>query len=145
MKMLDEFLSEVVMTGYYLAEPPRVSTKYLHDAEMKCLKIIHKFGPIKTTQISELMFTTKSRATQLTQVLEKYGYISHVSGSDKRTKVLSITSEGEVVINDVKKKYRQLSNTIEVRLGKQKTLELCAILQEITPLTKLLSKKGNIK
>lgn len=141
MNKLDSFLSDVVMTGYYLAEPPRLATKNLHDAEMKCLKIISEFGPIQVHQIAELMFATKARATQLTKILENYGYAKHETGTDKRVKLISITDEGEEIVNNVRKKYTDLANAIEGKLGKVKTDKLCQLLDEITPLNKLINNK----
>lgn len=142
MSTLDEFLSEVVMTGYYLAEPPRVSTQHLHDAEMKCLKIIHVFGPLQVHHIAEKMFTTKARATQLTHVLEKHGYIHHRTGSDRRTKLVMVTKKGATVVQEVRKKYMELADSIEATLGPERTNQLCDILRDITPLT-MLHEKGD--
>lgn len=141
MNALDIFLSDVVMTGYYLAEPPRLTTKDLHDAEMKCLKIISVFGPLQVHEIADLMYTTKARATQLTHTLERYGYVRHHhSEIDRRVKLMSITEEGEAVVKHVRQKYRKLARAVEHKLGKQKTKELCLLLAEITPLSALAHK-----
>lgn len=138
---LSDFLSEVVMTGYYIAEPPRKASTLLHDAEMKCLKIIHAFGPMQMHDIASLMFATKPRATQLVAGLEARGLVERKAGADHRVKEVNITETGRQTVYEAREKYRALARAIEEKIGSEKTHQLCMILEQITPLT-TLERKG---
>ncbi len=70
--LLAEFLADVVMTSFYLNEPSRRTDSKLHDAEMKCLKIIKTFGPMPMQELAHYLHTTKARATQLVCALESH-------------------------------------------------------------------------
>ncbi len=132
---LSEFLAEVVMTGYYLAEPPRKSTALLHDAEMKCLKIVATFGPLQMHEVARLLHATKPRATQLVTVLQNYGYVTRLNGVDHRVKLVSVTDAGAHIVHDARQKYDALAAEIIAKLGKTEAARLCDILARITPLT----------
>ena len=124
------------MTGYYLAEPPRKSTALLHDAEMKCLKIIASFGPLQMHEVARLMHATKPRATQLVRVLQEYGYVNRIVGIDHRVKLVSPTRDGLAVVQDARHKYDDLAATIIDHLGVEQAQQLCDLLAKITPLTR---------
>lgn len=138
---LADFLADVVMTSYYLAEPPIQSGIELHDSEMKSLKIISTFGPLKMHALAKCMHVTKPRATQLAESLTRKGLIEKACGEDKRTHLLSATSEGEQIVTEIRIKYINLAESIEHRLGAERTKTLVDLLGEISPLSKPVIKE----
>lgn len=133
-KTLADFLADVVMTGYYLAEPVSVHEPTLHDAEMKCLKIIGSFGPIEMSRLATLLHATKPRVTQLVQSLEQHHFVARLPGRDARVSRIAVTVDGDRVIRDIRKKYDDLAESIENKIGKKKAKDLANLLAEITPL-----------
>lgn len=138
---LADFLADVVMTGYYLAEPPKHQSEHLHDVEAKCLKIIHAFGPLMVHDISDLLQTTKPRATQLVHVLEDKGLIYRETGLDHRVIYINTTKKGAKTVMELRQKYINLAEAIEKKIGSKKTMTLSQILSEISPLTSLDKKR----
>lgn len=132
---MGEFLADVVMTSHYLAEPASEPAGNLHDAEMKCLKIIATIGPLKMHQLAEALHATKARATQLVASLEQHGYVRRGQGADLRTKMVVATDLGQAVVIEARQKYHQLAKAIEQKLGAKRAGELCSLLADITPLT----------
>ncbi|MBL8121391.1 MarR family transcriptional regulator [Candidatus Saccharibacteria bacterium] len=140
-EQLGEFLADVVMTSHYLAEPAAEPAGNLHDAEMKCLKIIATIGPLKMHQLAETLHATKARATQLVTTLEQLGYVARGQGTDLRTKLVSATELGQAIVLDTRQKYHELAKAIELKLGTKRASELCTLLAEITPLSVLTSNQ----
>lgn len=135
---LSEFLADVVMTSYYLAEPTKKLGSNLHDVEARCLKIIFTMQPIRIIDLARLMHITKSRATQLVHTLEDQSLIKrHQAKNDHREVLLSVTDNGHRTVLDLRQKYIQLANAIENKIGPEETAELCRILKKIVPLNKL--------
>jgi DNA-binding MarR family transcriptional regulator len=138
---LADFLADVVMTGYYLAEPPKNHVEHLHDVEAKCLKIIYVMQPIKILDISRLLHITKPRATQLVHELENRGLVYRTVGADHRVAYIQTTPKGTQTVKELRKKYLDLAESINNRIGSEKTAELCEILQNISPLSSLMQPK----
>lgn len=132
---LSDFLAEVVMTSYYLAEPPAKSAGLLHDAEMKCLKIIAVFGPMQMRDVAAALHVTKPRVTKLVTDLCERGFIEWTTGQDKRAKLVTVTADGRDLVVVVRQRYHDLALNIESKLGAAKTRRLQQLLAEITPLT----------
>jgi len=139
-KLLADFLADVVMTGYYLAEPPKSHSQHLHDMEAKCLKVIYAMQPLRIQEIANLTHTTKSRATQLVHALEGRKLIRRQTGDDHRVVMISTTVKGAKVVEELRQKYIELAETIKQTIGDKRTKDLCEILAEISPLTKLKIK-----
>lgn len=138
---LSEFLSEVVMTGYYLSEPQKSVTNLLHDSEMKCLKIIDKFGPLPILELAKLMHASKSRTTQIVNSLEAKLLINKATASDHRVKLVTTTKQGRDYVQKIKSKYDDLANQIIEQLGDQDSRLLVDLLSKITPLSNNLKKE----
>lgn len=138
---LADFLADVVMTGYYLADPPKNHSEHLHDVEAKCLKIIYAFQPLKVHDISKLLQTTKPRATQLVHSLESRGLVHRRTGQDHRVVLISTTNKGSKTVKELRRKYIELAGAIENKIGKEKTDNLTSLLNEISPLTNLTIRK----
>lgn len=125
------------MTSHYLAEPSELNHTLLHDAEMKCLKVIHDLGPLQMHHLAGYLHATKARASQLVSALESHGYVERNTGEDHRVKIVQVTHKGTTIVTTVRAKYQRLAEAIELRLGTEKTDQLHSLLQEITPLGQL--------
>ncbi|QQR52748.1 winged helix-turn-helix transcriptional regulator [bacterium] len=132
---LSAFLAEVVMTSYYLAEPPQRSAGLLHDAEMKCLKVVAAYGPMQMRELAAALHVTKPRVTKLIADLHERGFTECTVGPDKRTKLVQSTPAGLELVASVRRRYQELANRIEAKLGPDKAQTLKQLLAEITPLT----------
>jgi DNA-binding MarR family transcriptional regulator len=134
---LAQFLSEVVLTSHYLAEPVSKTEAEVSDAEMKCLKIISSFEPIGMQDIAGKLHASKPRATQLVALLESHDMVSRSVASDRRRIVVRTSTKGKKAVAKLEERYQALAQAIETRLGAADTATLCRLLSIITPLTKL--------
>lgn len=124
-------LSDIVMTSYYLSEPPRTQQEHLHDAEAKCLKIIHDFQPIRLNQLADLMHVTKPRATALVHVLTNKGLIGRVQGEDHRVVLVNTTKIGTDTVLQLRQKYIRISEEIILGMSSDKASLLTQLLREV--------------
>lgn len=143
-KLLADFLAEVVMTGYYLADPPKNHQEHLHDVEAKCLKVIYAFQPISIQEVAKLMHTTKPRATQLIHSLESKNLVRRKPGEDHRVVLMSTSKKGSKVVEELREKYVNLAKSINKKIGDKRTNELCRLLSEISPLTATVFNKKEV-
>ena len=137
MQQLAQFLSEVVLTSHYLAEPVSKTEAEISDAEMKCLKIIASFEPIGMQDIAAKLHASKPRATQLVALLESHDMVSRSVASDRRRIVVRTSTKGRKAIAKLDERYLTLALTIEKRLGPTDTATLVRLLSMITPLHEL--------
>ena len=135
--ILADFLAEVVLTSHYIAEPVSHTTEDLHDAEMRCLKVVFAFQPIEMHSIAEMMHCGRPRASQLVQQLEAKQLVCRTSGDDHRVSIISTTAAGARTVEELRQKYRDLAEVIEQKLGHEKTAQLSRLLSEIVPLATL--------
>lgn len=136
-KQLSQFLAEVVLTSHYLAEPVSKQELALSDAEMRCLKIIASFEPIGMADIAAKLHASKPRATQLVALLEANEMVVRSVANDRRRIDVSTSPKGKRAIAKLEVRYEELAAVIERKLGARDTRELCRLLEQITPLSRL--------
>lgn len=136
-KQLSQFLAEVVLTSHYLAEPVSKHELAVSDAEMRCLKVIASFEPIGMADIAAKLHASKPRATQLVALLEANEMVVRSVAEDRRRIDVRASAKGKRTIAKLEIRYDQLAATIERKLGVRDTRELCRLLEQITPLSRL--------
>lgn len=134
---LSQFLAEVVLTSHYLAEPVNKHELSVSDAEMRCLKIIASFEPIGMADIAAKLHASKPRATQLVALLETHDMVIRSVADDRRRIDVRTNAKGRRAIARMEVRYEELATAIERKLGTNDTHELCRLLEQITPLSRL--------
>lgn len=137
LSQLSQFLAEVVLTSHYLAEPVSKQAIEVSDAEMKCLKIIAAFEPLGMQDIASKLHASKPRATQLVALLEAHDMVTRSVAADRRRIEVRASAKGKRAIAKLEIRYEELARVIEQRLGPNDTAELCRLLAQITPLSRL--------
>jgi DNA-binding MarR family transcriptional regulator len=140
---LSQFLAEVVLTSHYLAEPVSKSDAEISDAEMKCLKIINSFEPLGMQDIAAKLHASKPRATQLVALLESHEMVTRTVAEDRRRIVVRASAKGKRAVKLLDKRYDELAEAIEARLGPEDTDTLVRLLSLITPLNQLRDSKNS--
>jgi len=141
---LSQFLSEVVLTSHYLAEPVSKTDAEMSDAEMKCLKIINSFEPIGMAEIAGKLHASKPRATQLVALLETHDMVTRKVATDRRRIVVRASGRGREAIAKLNERYDKLAERIEEKLGREDTATLVRLLDQITPLNQLENDRDSI-
>jgi len=136
-EQLSQFLSEVVLTSHYLAEPVNKTEAEISDAEMKCLKIISSFEPLGMQDIAAKLHASKPRATQLVALLESHDMVTRTVATDRRRIVVRANAKGKKAVAKLEERYDALAKAIQEKLGVEDTATLCRLLEVITPLNKL--------
>lgn len=124
-KLLREICSKIKSEGRKVLKDFNIS-----PAQFDVLQNVYFRGPKKLSEISKRLGITKSTTTGLIRRLELMGYLRRQkSKEDKRVFVVTITSIGEEIINNVIKNRVELMEKVYDKLGnKEGTIE---ILNEI--------------
>lgn len=92
-----------------------------------------KSSMLTPTSLNELLKTKKPATSRMLAVLEKKGYVVRDNDmKDHRICYLSLTKEGEQVLNDARVTFEQLTQRITDKMGEQGLLQMEASIQKLS-------------
>jgi DNA-binding MarR family transcriptional regulator len=144
-KIISTELSQEVSTCacFNLRKASRVITQHFDE----CLKPIGLFatqfsilatvaivksGTIK--ELAEILVMDRTTLTRNLKPLEREGWLKAEPGQDQRTRVISLTENGETTLKKALPLWKQAQNTVEETLGQQLWGDLLSHLTEATAL-----------
>lgn len=87
---------------------------------------------VNISEISKNLSITSPSTTEFVKNLINKGYIEkHVNQNDKRVIEITLTYEGEKIVQDLKKYFHSLFSGILVRLGPEQSELLIELLDEV--------------
>lgn len=93
---------------------------------------IVKLGTIN--ELAEILVMDRTTLTRNLKPLEREGWLKSAPGQDQRTRVISLTANGEATLAKALPLWRQAQSTVEETLGQQRWSDLLAYLVEATAL-----------
>jgi DNA-binding MarR family transcriptional regulator len=93
---------------------------------------IIKSGTIN--ELAEILVMDRTTLTRNLKPLEREGWIKSEPGQDRRTRVISLTANGEATLAKALPLWKQAQYTVEETLGQQRWSDLLACLMEATTL-----------
>ncbi|MFJ3388037.1 MULTISPECIES: MarR family winged helix-turn-helix transcriptional regulator [unclassified Lysinibacillus] len=73
----------------------------LYSSQWALLRLLMDKGPHTFVDIANFMFIEKPSVTRLVQKLVELGYVETVAGRDKREKLVQLTVNGEVIVQEI--------------------------------------------
>lgn len=85
-------------------------------------------------QLAEILVMDRTTLTRNLKPLEREGLLKSEPGQDQRTRVISLTSNGETALAKALPLWEQAQSTVEGVLGQQRWSALLSLLLETTAL-----------
>jgi DNA-binding MarR family transcriptional regulator len=99
------------------------------------LVAIYLSEPVSITQLAEGLFSDQTTTTRNVKLLEKQGLVATSPGSDRRIKLVSLTSDGKVLLDKALPLWEQVQAELKHQFGDQKWQALLSLLAEVTVLS----------
>ena len=85
-------------------------------------------------ELAEGLGMDRTTLTRNLKPLEREGWLKSKPGQDQRTRVVSLTTDGEMILEKALPLWRQAQNSVEETLGQQRWNTLLSHLAETTAL-----------
>lgn len=106
----------------------------LRTTQFTLLVNIEKFGPVQVTQLAETLLMDQTTLTRNLQPLKEQGLIESLKGEDGRTRLLTLTLQGETKLAQMLPLWEQAQQHITDGLGQER---YSALLKELSALVAL--------
>ena len=85
-------------------------------------------------ELAEILVMDRTTLTRNLKPIERDGWLKSEPGQDQRTRVITLTANGEAILTKALPLWKQAQCTVEETLGQQRWRELLAHLVETTAL-----------
>jgi DNA-binding MarR family transcriptional regulator len=130
----------VTCMGFHVRRASRIMAQ-LYDAAFRpvglvqtqftLLIAIHLLEPVPITQLAQELFTDQTTITRNIKLLEKRGLVTSNPGEDRRVKLVSLTDEGQIALEQALPLWEQAQTEAIQRFGQQKWQTLLSLLSEV--------------
>jgi len=130
--------------GLHIRRASRISTQ-VYDAAFRpvglvqtqftLLVAIHLLEPVPITQLAQELFTDQTTVTRNIKLLEKRGFVASNPGEDRRIKLVSLTVEGQMTLEQAIPLWEQTQTDVMQQFGPQKWQTLLSLLSEVRTLS----------
>jgi len=130
----------VTCMGFHVRRASRIMAQ-LYDAAFRpvglvqtqftLLVAIHLLEPVPITQLAQELFTDQTTITRNIKLLEKRGLVTSNPGDDRRVKLVSLTDEGQIALEQALPLWEQAQTEVMQRFGQQKWQTLLSLLSEV--------------
>ncbi len=110
----------------------------LEGTQYTVLGHIFVHGPISLTKLADLMHVDRTTLARNLAPLEKKEFIEIKQGSDRRAKIINITSGGKEVLSDALPLWKKTQEEIKTALGLE---NWSSMISNLTGLTEKLNQK----
>ena len=124
--LISEHMSEYVIAFAKIMDNDVSASQYY------ILQTIAKDGPKKSSELAVLLGVSLPAVTNLTNKLERKGYVDrHYVASDRRTVLLQITEEGQSIVNKMIAKSERLSEVLRMTFTDEEKERLIEAYQKM--------------
>ena len=99
------------------------------------LVAIHLFESVPITRLAQELFTDQTTLTRNIKLLEKRGLVAIHSGEDRRIRLVSLTVEGQIALEQALPLWEQAQTEVMQHFGQQKWQTLLSLLSEVKTLS----------
>ena len=130
--------------GLHIRRASRILTQIYDSAlrpaslvlnQFTLLVAIHLFEAVPITQLAQELFTDQTTVTRNIKLLEKRGLVVINPGADRRIKLVSLTVEGQVTLEQAIPLWEQAQVDAIQHFGQQKWQTLLSLLSEVKTLS----------
>ena len=130
--------------GLHVRRASRILTQ-VYDAALRpaslvlnqftLLVAIHLFESVPITQLAQELFTDQTTLTRNIKLLEKRGLVATNPGEDRRIKLVSLTVDGQIALEQALPLWEQAQTEVRQHFGEQKWQTLLSLLSEVKTLS----------
>ena len=99
------------------------------------LSIVKAMGPIGMSELAQNLVMDRTTLTRNLKPLLDAGYIDSREGTDRRRRLIELTSKGERVLTDAVPLWQDVQTRVADTLGQNRWARLLGDLQHVTHLT----------
>ncbi|HYE35598.1 MarR family winged helix-turn-helix transcriptional regulator [Methylocaldum sp.] len=92
----------------------------IRGTQYSLLVAVQMSGPISVTQLADNAVMDRTTLTRNLEVLEKQGFVDVTSGEDRRTRLVTITTEGRAVLLQAYPLWEQAQARIKAALSEDR-------------------------
>jgi DNA-binding MarR family transcriptional regulator len=104
----------------------------LRNTQFSLLMAISSYGPLTVNDLADNMVMDQTTVSRNVRILQKQGYIEMVPGRDMRTRPLSITTKGQIVLKTALPLWKAAQDHMTKKLGNKGMNVLLERLQMAT-------------
>jgi DNA-binding MarR family transcriptional regulator len=119
------------VTNYY---DELLESTGLRVSQLTILVILYLFGPQTINQIADKLALNRTTLARNLKPLAHKGLLTIASGSDQRSRVITLTAQGEAALLDVLPLWEQAQAHMVEGLGKAQAAKLLTQLSEVAEL-----------
>ena len=126
--------------GMHVRRASRIVTQ-IYDAALRpvglvvnqftILVAIHLLEYTPITRLAQELFTDQTTLTRNLKLLEKRGLVAIEPGEDRRVKLVSLTSEGQTVLDRALPLWKQAQSDMMQQFGQQNSQTLLSLLSDL--------------
>lgn len=134
----------VTCLGLHVRRASRILTQ-VYDAALSpaslalsqftLLVAIYLLESVPITRLAEKLFTDQTTLTRNLKLLEKRGLVSINPGEDRRIRLVSLTDEGQIALEQALPLWEQAQTEVMQHFGQQKWQTLLSLLSEVKTLS----------
>jgi len=99
------------------------------------LVAIYLFESVPITRLAQELFTDQTTLTRNIKLLEKRGLVEINSGEDRRIRLLSLTVDGQIALEQALPLWKQAQTDLIQHFGQKKWQTLLSLLSEVQTLS----------
>ena len=130
--------------GLHIRRASRILTQ-VYDAALRPIGLeanqftlmvaIHLFQSVPITRLAQELFTDQTTMTRNVKLLEKQDLVAITPGKDRRVKLISLTTEGQAILEQALPVWEQVQAELMQQFGKQNWQSLLSLLSEVKSLS----------
>jgi DNA-binding MarR family transcriptional regulator len=103
----------------------------LVQTQFTVLVAIHLLEPVAITQLAQELYMDQTTITRNIKLLEKRRLVEVNPGDDRRIKLLSLTVDGQVILEQALPLWEKTQTEVRKHFGQQKWQMLLSLLSEV--------------
>ena len=107
----------------------------LRVTQFSLLVVVRTAGPVSVTRLAELTVMDRTTLTRNLELLQKQGLIEVASGEDRRTRIVTITAEGNAAIAEALPFWKKAQLHVVNSLGQERWADMLTDLRELVAVT----------
>jgi DNA-binding MarR family transcriptional regulator len=107
----------------------------LRVTQFSLLVVVRTAGPVSVTRLAELTVMDRTTLTRNLELLQKQGLIEVASGEDRRTRIVTITAEGNAAIAEALPFWKKAQSHVVNSLGQERWADMLTDLRELVAVT----------
>ena len=107
----------------------------LRVTQFSLLVAVRMAGPVGVTRLAEITVMDRTTLTRNLELLQKQGLIEVAAGADRRSRIVTITTEGNAAIAEALPFWKKAQSHMVNSLGQERWADMLTDLGELVALT----------